>query len=487
MLSTKTKMQSYFGQSELSLIRASLQLYLQNSFIEPCGNESGHEHNPWSNNILRDDFFGRDAQHQDYILALLSHGAYFNNWSAIKGVKRLNRKEIKALGIDADLLKDNSTGFQANICRFNDLYIICFAGSNDFVDFYANVRQGLGYYEPQYFQAVGLTNMLFNAVKGNVICTGHSLGGGLASIAALASQSPCISFSPAGLAQNTVKQIGIDYQIAKKMANDGLIRFYSVQYDWLDTLQNTLPIPSALGNQIKMAYSEHSSWTDWLPHRLLTRSFIAHSMVKVARMMCKHKPWNSWSAITGEFEDKLNTMLTDLPSVEEHEATHWQACCKRAIKHGNVAEFSELLNLEYKQSDIIFAANQSALAMNSQFMQALIESSHGNLIKTLQLMEQENILHLAARSGRVIQSQLLLNNGLAINTTDNLGNTPLHDALNSHALEVAELLLVSGADWRMKNNQGYDCRDILDNHMLKIDLLTQEGKAMREKIIHMMN
>ncbi len=44
-------------------------------------------------------------------------------------------------------------------------------------------------------------NVLFNAVNGNTICTGHSLGGGLASIAALASQSPCIAFSPAGLAK----------------------------------------------------------------------------------------------------------------------------------------------------------------------------------------------------------------------------------------------------------------------------------------------
>ena len=487
MLEKKTIMQTYVDRSELSLVRESLQLYLQNSFVEPCGNENNHEHSQWDSNILREDFFGIDAQHQDYILALLSHGAYHSNWDVIKGIKRLGRSEIHALGIDADLLKDDSTGFQANICKFNDLYIICFAGTNDFADFYANARQGLGYYEPQYFQAVGLTNILFNSVKGNVVCTGHSLGGGLASIAALASQSPCICFSPAGLAKNTVKQIGMDYRIAKQMADEGLMRFYSVQYDWLDTLQNTLPIPPALGNQIKMAYSEHISWKDWLPHRMLARSFIAHSMVKVVRMMCKHKPWNSWNAITGEFEDKLGSMFTDLPSMEDSEATYWQARCKNAISNNNIVEFSELLNLDHKPSDTLFAANKSALAMNSQFMQLLIESPDTNPIKTIQLMEQKGILHLAARSGRIMQSRMLLNNGLSVNTKGNLGNTPLHDALNSHALDVAELLLASGADWRMRNDQGYDCRDILNNHMLKVDLLTQEGKVMREKISNMMN
>lgn len=74
-----------------------------------------------------------------------------------------------------------------------------------------------------------------------------------------------------------------------------------------------------------------------------------------------------------------------------------------------------------------------------------------------------------------------------VDIKDNLGNTPLHDALNSHALDVAELLLVNGADWRAKNNQGLDCKDIINNHIIKYDALTQEGKKMREKIIHMMN
>lgn len=478
-LSTRQLLSS---EDKLSCAWEGLDIYLQNQQVEnPLGDKD-----LWPKNILKEDFFGRHSQQKDYILALLSQGAYHKNEPNIQGIERLNSAELFALGINAELLNDELTGFQANICRFNDLYILCFAGSNDLIDFYANLRQGLGLYEPQYFQAVALMNILFSSVSGNTICTGHSLGGGLSSIAALASQSPCIAFSPAGLAESTLNKVGIDYQIAEKTAHEGMIRFYSVEYDWLDALQNSLPIPSALGNRIKMAYSEHSSWKNWLPHRLLTRSFIAHSMFKIIQVMYKQKPWNNWNAITGEYNKMQETPLEVFPSNDEQQGKNWQECCINSIRKGNVAEFCALLALHNKPCDMDFLAHQSVRAVNGQFMQILIESSYGRTIKNIQSKEQKSILHLAAQSGRFMQSQLLLNNGLAVNITDSLGNTPLHDALNSHALDVAELLLANGADWRVKNNNGLNCKDILSNHILKFEVLTLEGKQKRESIFSLM-
>lgn len=131
-------------------------------------------------------------------------------------------------------------------------------------------------------------------------------------------------------------------------------------------------------------------------------------------------------------------------------------------------------------------AQQSVRTANGQFIKALIESRYGQTIKMLQSKGQKSILHLAAQNGRLIQSQLLLKNGLTVNIKDSLGNTPLHDALNSHALDVATLLLENGADWRIKNNKGLDCKDILGNHIIKPDLLTHEGKQIREKVLQMM-
>lgn len=266
-----------------------------------------------------------------------------------------------------------------------------------------------------------------------------------------------------------------------------MIRFYTVQYDWLDSLQNTLPIPSALGTRIKMAYSEQSSWKNWLPHRLLTRSFIAHTMVKIIKVMCKQKPWNNWNAITGEYDKAVEIPLKLFPTVDEQQKTNWQECCESAIKKGNIVEFSNLLELDNKSGDLDFLAQQSARATNGQFMQVLLESSYGQAIKNTQLKQQKGILHLAAQSGRVMQSQILIENGFMVNITDGLGNTPLHDALNSHALDVAELLLANGADWRLKNKQGLDCKDIINHHIIKRDLLTPEGKKMRDKVMGMMS
>lgn len=478
-----TAIQQTVSKDELSFVEEGLNLYQQNTFLD----SSCSFRDKWPKNVTKEEFLGRDAQNKDYLLALLSQGAYHRNWRDIQGIEKLSASKINELGIDAELLNNEFTGFQSNICCFNGLYIICFAGTNDIVDFYANIRQGLGYYEPQFFQAVGLTNILYRAVKGNIICTGHSLGGGLASIAGLASQSPCISFSPSGLAQNTVHKIGMDYNIAKQQADEGLIRFYTVQYDWLDAFQNTLPIPSALGNRIKMAYSEHNSWKDWLPHRLLTRSFIAHSMFKIIRMMCKHKPWNNWNAITGEFDKTADSMLNEFPNVELKQSFNWQESCKNSIKKENISEFKALLSMKNKHCDIDKLAMQSVRAGNSQFIKVLLESPYGQGIKKMQLAQQKTVLHLAAQSGRVAQSEILLSNGLMVNVRDNLGNTPLHDALNSHSLDVAELLLSNGADWRMENNQGYSCRDILDNHMIKAESLTNESRAMREKVYKLMN
>ena len=165
----------------------------------------------------------------------------------------------------------------------------------------------------------------------------------------------------------------------------------------------------------------------------------------------------------------------------------WQECCESAIRKGNITEFSALLSLGHKPCDINFLAQHSVRTANGQFMKILIESRYGQTIKMFQSREQKSILHLAAQNGCFVQSQLLLKNGLAVNIRDNFGNTPLHDALNSHALDVAALLLENGADWRIKNNKGLDCKDILGNHIIKYDLLTPEGKQMRDKAFQMMS
>ncbi|MDR2225397.1 MAG: phospholipase, partial [Providencia sp.] len=85
---------------DLSLAREGLDIYLQNHSLDI----SLCERERWSKNTLKEHFFGRDAQKKDFILAMLSHGAYHTDWQQMLGVERLNTAQLNALGIDAELL-----------------------------------------------------------------------------------------------------------------------------------------------------------------------------------------------------------------------------------------------------------------------------------------------------------------------------------------------------------------------------------------------
>lgn len=470
--------------NEISLIRESINIYQKkNNSFALCSKAA-----KWSDDLSPEKLFGRQSQSYDYLIGLIASGVYFKDWETMHGVERLNHTQLHEIGIDSILLRDTSTGFEANICRFNELYIICFAGSDELVDFYADIRQGLGYYEPQYFQAVNLTNILYKVSKGNMICVGHSLGGGLATFAALASNTPCIAFSSAGVAKNTIQRIGMDYEKAKQIANDGLVRFYVVRYDWLDLLQSLKPFPPALGNKIILDYyNEGKTWRDWLPHRLLTRNFIAHGMPKILKMMCHFTPWeNDSRVVNDDIEVQLEQFSYGLSFFHDDQTDCWQGCCENSIKQGNIAGFTNLISVGNKPVHLDKLVGYSVRSTDPEFMKVLLASSYASDIKKVHLGNERTFLHLAAQSGRLEQTAILLAEGCEINAVDSTGNTPLHDALGCYALLVAEFLLAQGADWRIKNHQGYDCLDVLENHMVKADYLSPQGRLLREKLTLMM-
>ncbi|MGI3427825.1 ankyrin repeat domain-containing protein [Providencia stuartii] len=466
--------------NEISLIKESINIYQRKSGVLALCSEQ----NQWTQTLSPKQLLGPHAQSHDYLIGLIAYGVYLKDWKNLHGVERLNALQLKEIGIDPSLLRDKSTGFEANICRFNELYIISFAGSDELVDFYADLRQGLGYFEPQYFQAVNLTNILHRVSKGNMICIGHSLGGGLATFAALASQTPCIAFSSAGVSANTIKQIGMDYETAKQVAKDGLVRFYVVRYDWLDLLQSVMPFPPALGNKIVLDYYKgEKTWRDWLPHRLLTRNFIAHTMPKILKMMCHFTPWvNKQAMVNDDFNTQLEEFSCNFALSHDSTLADWQNSCENSIKQGNVTEFSTLLSMRNKPANFNELLGYAVRSTDPRFMKILLSSAYTDEIRKTSLPQNRTYLHLAAQSGRLEQLEVLLAEGVEINAVDDLGNTSLHDALGSHALSVAEFLLSQGADWRIKNYQGYDCRDVLVNHMIKVDMLSAQGKRMREKL-----
>src|SRR3546814_6477754 len=97
--------------------------------------------------------------------------------------------------------------------------------------------------------------------EGNVVVTGHSLGGGLASAAALATGASGVTFNAAGLSNETLESLGFNPNAVRDSVSDsGQLRRYIVNGDPLNAAQQDIPIlpilnmspPNALGHELRV-------------------------------------------------------------------------------------------------------------------------------------------------------------------------------------------------------------------------------------------
>ncbi|OTA14746.1 phospholipase A [Xenorhabdus vietnamensis] len=258
--------------------------------------------------LKANDIAGKHSQFIDYSLTLVTRDVYRESSLGIGDYVRLSDDDLSKVGIDPKTLNDYSTGFQAGVYQNKGLYIVSFTGSNELKDFMVSIRQGLGYNEKQYNQAVELAYKALKVFGENVIFTGHSLGGGLATVAALATGKPAVIYNSAGVSDATLKHMGILPEVARELAGSGLIRHYTVQHDWLDNLQKTLPVPQPMGSTIGLEYELDSIW-DKLPHRYGFHSFKAHFLEAVLELMTEQKPWLN----------NHDTMLASIDSTDEND------------------------------------------------------------------------------------------------------------------------------------------------------------------------
>jgi hypothetical protein len=107
-----------------------------------------------------------------------------------------------------DVKDDQKTGFRAIALKSTDpsdnRVIVAFAGTGDGKDWKANIGQGLGLPTKQYNQAVEFANKWKATNGNNVILTGHSLGGGLASYASIKTGLRATAINAAPLALNHI-------------------------------------------------------------------------------------------------------------------------------------------------------------------------------------------------------------------------------------------------------------------------------------------
>lgn len=167
-----------------------------------------------------DSFFYQLQTRQEVRTALASRGVY-NTFADLKnfclkpqspadlGVDPLAAPDLgpnpRVPGLKAMIYQDYITGDRQ--------YVLAFGGTDDniweleFNDWLNNIKQGLGWSAPQYTAAMKIGDAVGDAVgQSRLIVTGHSLGGGLASAAALVAGVRADTFNAAGLHEYTLYQ-----------------------------------------------------------------------------------------------------------------------------------------------------------------------------------------------------------------------------------------------------------------------------------------
>ncbi len=143
-------------------------------------------------------------------LALLSADVYRDTASPPAGYRTATPADLGALGLNPADLTSTRSAFRARVyvtgAGTDAHYVVAFRGSATASDWRSNFQQGVGLTPDNYRKALAIGSKLALSGNANITITGHSLGGGLASAAAIASGSNATTFNSAGLSDSTIRQ-----------------------------------------------------------------------------------------------------------------------------------------------------------------------------------------------------------------------------------------------------------------------------------------
>ncbi len=252
----------------------------------------------------RSGFAGADPQPVDRVLAALIQDNY-DRADQLRGDPPIDRplpagwarmgdEEVRAAGIDPTLLHDSKSGFDASFYRDAAGNVaLVYAGTDEGQDWKHNFGQGLGFKDAQYDQAIAIAREARLAFGDRLVLTGQSLGGGLAAAAAMVNEVPAVTFNAAGVHDNTIERYGLDADVVKRQADQGLVRHYVVENDILTYLQEdvfplNLAMPDAPGARIDLPDPDPlTTFERLLPWKNLSHRIDNHFIEAVMEAMDK--------------------------------------------------------------------------------------------------------------------------------------------------------------------------------------------------------
>jgi hypothetical protein len=285
------------------------------SGAEPQGGPSGPYALP-AGSTLAQTAGGTQAQPFDVTLSQLATAVYGTRGDPPPGWSAVSDQMLAERGIaDPTAWREQFLGggtqtteqeFKAEIYTDgNGNFVLSYRGTAEgAADWENNFEQGLGFQTDPVDKFSGTavnTAMEFARVFGdpdgdptNLALTGHSQGGGLASVGSLASGIPAVTFDASGIHPNTLDRMGFAPDQARSYAENGGIRAYSLDSDMLSQAQESwvtgLVAPDALGTRIVVSpgpVAEHTLFgrgaADEFPDMSAGERAVWNSVVEAAR------------------------------------------------------------------------------------------------------------------------------------------------------------------------------------------------------------
>lgn len=232
---------------------------------------------------------GQSPHREDFDLALLSNDVYdADGWNDPNrtignGWRRVSPSDLPAGLTQADF-ENGQFGNDMRAALYTDgsgHYVLAFAGTDSVSDALTDVYQGVGLSTHQYEHGRRLAGRLHDAYGDDLVMTGHSLGGGVASYAALSTGNAAVTFNAAGLSDANMENVGLHWKNGRtEVARSGQIRAYHVDSDVLTNVQESADdIPDAVGTRITLAnpIEQPSDWF-WLVPPVAAGAQGAHSV-----------------------------------------------------------------------------------------------------------------------------------------------------------------------------------------------------------------